>query len=250
MPGRAPVHVLWTGGWDSTFRVLDLALREGKRVQPHYILDPGRVSTMYELRAVDQIRLAANRRCGEDRIGEPRRIHLDEIIVADRIREAQQELAARHHIGDQYAYLVAYAEQYRLDSLELCVHVDDRAYALAKAGSSLSEDEHNDANARGVGSYLSRFAFPVLELSKTDMLRAAQHCGFADLMALSWFCHLPTASGRPCGFCRPCRWTVSEGLPYRVSRAGHICAVIDSLAQRVPSMRARRAIRSVLRQLR
>lgn len=35
-------HLLWTGGWDSTFRVLQLLLCSRDAVQPHYIIDPER----------------------------------------------------------------------------------------------------------------------------------------------------------------------------------------------------------------
>ena len=34
------VKLLWTGGWDSTFRLLQLLLLYEKKVQPYYIIDP------------------------------------------------------------------------------------------------------------------------------------------------------------------------------------------------------------------
>jgi hypothetical protein len=50
------IKILWTGGWDSTFRVLYAALVDGKRVEPHYIVDTGRPSSLHELRAISEIR--------------------------------------------------------------------------------------------------------------------------------------------------------------------------------------------------
>src|SRR5688572_33020809 len=35
----APVALLWTGGWDSTFRLLMLLLVERRAVQSYYIVD-------------------------------------------------------------------------------------------------------------------------------------------------------------------------------------------------------------------
>jgi len=35
----APVALLWTGGWDSTFRLLTLLLVERRVVQSYYIVD-------------------------------------------------------------------------------------------------------------------------------------------------------------------------------------------------------------------
>ena len=46
--------ILWTGGWDSTFRVIELS-RKNVVIQPIYVLDSGRKSTDYELKAIDKI---------------------------------------------------------------------------------------------------------------------------------------------------------------------------------------------------
>src|SRR5690606_13578695 len=34
-----PVNLLWTGGWDSTFRLLSLVVQQHRCVQPYYVLD-------------------------------------------------------------------------------------------------------------------------------------------------------------------------------------------------------------------
>jgi hypothetical protein len=48
--------LLWTGGWDSTFRLLWLVLVEQRPVQPVYLIDACRGSTGMELRAMAAIR--------------------------------------------------------------------------------------------------------------------------------------------------------------------------------------------------
>jgi hypothetical protein len=48
-------HLLWTGGWDSTFRLIELA-RAGEEVQPHYLVDVWRKSVRHEFLAMDSIR--------------------------------------------------------------------------------------------------------------------------------------------------------------------------------------------------
>ena len=56
------VNLLWTGGWDSTFRLLQLLLLHRVAVAPHYLEDPTRASTQIELetmaRIADQLRVA------------------------------------------------------------------------------------------------------------------------------------------------------------------------------------------------
>ncbi|HYD83353.1 MAG TPA: hypothetical protein VEA63_04860, partial [Opitutus sp.] len=55
----ATVDLLWTGGWDSTYRLLDLVLRKSRTVAPHYVVDPDRSGTIQELRAMRAIRQEA-----------------------------------------------------------------------------------------------------------------------------------------------------------------------------------------------
>ena len=51
------VHrVLWTGGWDSTFRVLELVLHWKVSVEPHYVIF--HPSAPQEMAAMDAIRQA------------------------------------------------------------------------------------------------------------------------------------------------------------------------------------------------
>ena len=58
-----PVQLLWTGGWDSTFRLLTLLVLEQRRVQPYYVLDDERRrrSVSAEREAMRRIREALGR---------------------------------------------------------------------------------------------------------------------------------------------------------------------------------------------
>ena len=49
------VNIFWTGGWDSTFRVLQLLIAKKKTVQPFYINDPNRKSAEKELNAMKTV---------------------------------------------------------------------------------------------------------------------------------------------------------------------------------------------------
>jgi len=35
-----PINLFWTGGWDSTFRLIQLVFVNKKTVHPYYIIDP------------------------------------------------------------------------------------------------------------------------------------------------------------------------------------------------------------------
>ena len=43
-----PINLFWTGGWDSTYRLLYLLIVEKKYVQPYYIIDLTRKSEFIE----------------------------------------------------------------------------------------------------------------------------------------------------------------------------------------------------------
>ncbi len=57
-PGKT--HVVWTGGWDSTFRVVQLLMTTDEVVQPHFLIrDEG--STDIEINAMNNIRRLISR---------------------------------------------------------------------------------------------------------------------------------------------------------------------------------------------
>lgn len=68
------------------------------------------------------------------------------------------------------------------------------------------------------------FDFPlaVWDRQKAAMGEHARDSGFLDLLEKAWFCHLPWR-GEACGRCAPCRYTIADGMGYRLSwRARYI----------------------------
>lgn len=53
---RDSVHLLWTGGWESTFQLMQLLIVDRRRVTPVYLIDADRRSTGAELRAMKRIK--------------------------------------------------------------------------------------------------------------------------------------------------------------------------------------------------
>lgn len=242
------LHVLWTGGWDSTYRVLDLMVHASPiTIQPHYVLNPKRLSHRFELSAIERIRERAIQRWG-NRLLTPRTIDVDKIPISDTARQQHAELVQRFHIGPQYLWLAEYARSTGIDRMELCIHVDDKAYGVIAA---LRESEHcaagtHDTNAADL--IRERFSFPILRLTKQQMRDKARASGFEDLMDLTWFCQIPTRDDTPCGFCNPCQWTMEEGLAYRIPRKRRIrLAIYRGLVEKLPSYRVRHALLTLLR---
>ena len=99
-----PINVLWTGGWDSTYRVLELLFIEKKAVRPHYIVNPNRNSLVNEIRAMNRIR----RRVLSDHPGlatdflPPVLTHYEAIPADGKITGWFNDLAAKTPTATQY----------------------------------------------------------------------------------------------------------------------------------------------------
>jgi hypothetical protein len=254
----ADIRLLWTGGWDSTFRLLTALLTRGKTVQPYYLRDQDRrASTAIEMRIMEQIAGAIAAKSAEA-AGRLRRpiIQVAEIRTDDPIFARFQRLRIRSNLGDQYAWLARFAIRQDLSNLELAIHRDDKAHGFLRAEVVREEgggdpyyrlrDHPADADLR----IFEPFRFPVFDMTKLEMERVARDQGFRDIMELTWFCHTPTRRGRPCGRCFPCRYTIEEGLGWRVPLPGRLNYYGRKLVMRMPGRShfyARQVLRAVRR---
>lgn len=211
------IDIFWTGGWDSTFRVLSL-VQSGYKVRPHYIIDSGRPSRNLELETISKITEILNREYG-DRILDLKKSHLESIHIPSDISDSYEQIRNKHFLGIQYKWLAAYTSINNLECLELAIHKDDRAFEL------ISDYVVEDAKGRfilGGNSPLpltkifKRFSYPIVYMSKSDM-RNETHTEVAKkVMGLTWFCHTPAFGRYPCGHCNPCIYTAKEGLIERL----------------------------------
>jgi hypothetical protein len=219
-------NLLWTGGWDSSFRLLDLVVRKKRPVQPYYVLNADRRSSSLEMERMDQIRdeLA-------HRFPDSRRLLLPTAIVSrSELRPAPEITAAMARLkqktepdplGTQYEYLARFVSQAGLTDLELAVHQDDRAHRILET-SIVAEEEGRTRYYRLVDRpddpdllMFQSFRFPILDLTKLEMRDMARDWGLLDILEMTWFCHKPRRN-RPCGLCPSCRSTCSEGMRYRL----------------------------------
>ncbi len=212
--------MLWTAGWDSTFRVADLLVNGNAVVQPWYAVDRYRRSTGTELATQDVIRarLAERDPAAARRLLPVRVVEVEEIPPARAITAAFRQLREQRFLGEQYEWLARLAEHQQL-TLELSIHRDDRAHDflaadVTEAGGSYQLVRHPGDPALEM---FRRFRFPLFDTTKVQMDDAARRSGFSDLMELTWFCHTPVR-GTPCGYCNPCRYTIDEGLGRRIPR--------------------------------
>jgi hypothetical protein len=220
-----PANLFWTGGWDSTFRLLELLLIEGRSVQPYYVIDrpKRRPAVPAERRAMDEIR----RLVGERYPDASARLHPTvECAFAD--IEGSPEIANSFEgslkfgfIGGQYEWLARFCAGRDVRDMELSIHRDDKARELIAGiidASRVTLDQKFAGDARY--ELFKYFRFPLFDKTKEQMRTEARTSGFEELMNLTWFCHRPVR-GEACGVCNPCIYTIEEGLGDRVPPAGH-----------------------------
>lgn len=225
---KAEVNLLWSGGWDSTFRLLYLVFVEKRPVQPFYIIETGRASTLKELETMHIIRKEITKK-------DPQLANLVKptIIVSDRDIRLDHGIANKFKrlneilpmpIGPQYELLARFAKQWGIPNLELCIEYSERAPNTLV--NLLSKYVDNDLriggpDVNGDVSIFSFFSFPLLKLSKNDMKRIAADKGFLDILEKTWFCRNPWLN-LPCGTCVACNLVIKEGFGYRIPRISRL----------------------------
>ncbi|MBH0201071.1 MAG: hypothetical protein HP496_01910 [Nitrospira sp.] len=242
--GDQCAQILWTGGWDSTFRVLYAAWVEGKRVVPHYIVDTGRPSSLQELRAISRIKdsLRMHNKEVYDRIANLQITSGSEIPQDAEITDAWKRLREKMELAKQYDWLARYAKSRNLTALELGIEKDEYE---KKDGIDLTLFLKANVERTPLGTYrikqgaagdaelFARFEFPILDYTKVQMRDLAKKHGFIEILEKSWFCHEPI-NGRPCGMCNPCVNAVAQGMGYRFTRKALFCCYLVQFVRKSP----------------
>lgn len=252
---RCAVNLLWTGGWDSTFRLLQLLLEHRVPVVPYYLEDPTRPSTAIELQTM--ARIGNHLRAVYPHVREllhPIRVaSVRDVMVDEEIAAALREIRQRVFIGSQYAWLPSFCKHNAIDQIELGVHVDDKVQALVRPyalefdhpdgyRSVRVDPRHADTPEFRLFRY---FGFPLFHIDKVGIDRRAGTDGWSAVMDMTWFCHTPLR-GRPCGICAPCIYTIEEGLARRVPMSRRVVSYFYrrfALPLKSPLRRLRGALR-------
>lgn len=221
------VNILWTGGWDSTFRVLQLSSKK-VIIQPYYLRD-NRKSENIEIETIKnitfQIRNLSNTNCIiKDLITinvldleKDETIDLSYFNINQKFNETYNK-----NLGIQYEWLAKFAKI--IENLELCVEKDTKPIVaienfgkMKKIGDNIKGEYYivDPINSsRELLDIFGGFHYPLKDFSKETMKNIALENGYINIMNQTWFCHNPI-SNKPCGVCNPCMATIEEGFHYR-----------------------------------
>lgn len=229
MEGDGTVHVLWTGGWDSTYRVVELLRRTEARVVPHYIRFDERPSQVNELATMERVReqLAGRDPSYAERVAPLQVSDYTEIPEDQAIDAALAELRATDHLGQQYSWLARYAKATGVGPIELCVEATDGAgrrigHRIRQVPDSEPANFEVTYGDDAIHVLFQWFRFPLIRRDKESMERDVTRWGMWDLMNGTWFCHKPVLGRYACGTCRPCVYVMNKGQHWRLGRVGHV----------------------------
>lgn len=200
-------RVLWTGGLDSTYRMIELALQD-VIVEPVYVVNNGRRSHNIELQAMKtMLELLRNKDRFRAEIGDIKIVNKEEITISSAIHEAYEELHKSYDIGSQYEWLAALSKT--VDNLEICIE-------KAPEGRLHSRDAIVDGAG---GIIFDSFDLPIFNVDEEEMLANIRNWDCEDVISHIWFCNHPLINDEgeelrycPCGLCHPCRIKIESGM--------------------------------------
>lgn len=219
------VNVLWTGGMDSSFRMIQLS-KFPLLIQPVYIMD-NRRSEKRELSAITEITRAI-----EDHpetcctILPLLKFDVTKIPPDKEITDAFQRLHKVFPIGSQYDWLARFAKLYpgieisfekcEINQTYICMHTKGSYQKVTEGYISYAmlEKTNSDPDLYTVfGNF--HFPLPLFEITKIEEFNRYKTLGFEHIINKTWFCHKPI-NDEPCGVCKPCQSVVQEGLTFRL----------------------------------
>ncbi len=217
------VKLFWTGGWDSTYRLLELLLVLQRPVQPVVVISHDRRSMDIEIQAMNKIKakIAAEWPAAAARLHETIFFESRNIRILDSVRDSWRILWKQFPLGEQNLYLSSLVVQEGLEGIEVGFHLGDRSFQ--KLTSRVLEPVEGVGRARlaestrgsAVHDVWGGYVFPLHDMNKRQILLNARRHGFDHVLKSTWSCHNPTSARRPCGICNACACTIKGGYIWR-----------------------------------
>ena len=204
------IKIFWTGGWDSTFRIVELSIKKVE-ILPIYIVDKGRSSWKREIETMNKIVVLLQKIEKTNAKFLPIEIIEREKINTNlKITEAYNNIRKEVKLGSQYEWLARYAANN--PGIELGIEKTNVEYsgciAVVEKFGRFKKDEDGiliidkDNSCDDLIELFGNFKFPIANITETEMVKKI--IGYEDVMKNIWFCHTPV-NNEPCGYCRPCQ---------------------------------------------
>lgn len=207
------VNIFWTGGLDSTFRVVQLLRKTNHTVQPHYLIFGDNVSGI-EIDAMIKMRRKICEKYPDVKIRFLPTIYTNakHISINKEIDAEVARLRKEIKVIDQYYFMANYCKAHNINEMEVAiVYLEGEMELFVTYKDSL---------------VFTFFSYPIIDLSKKVIYDMAVKEGWEDIINMTSFCKRPFVKIRPCGVCAPCTTAVMDGmgfrLPYRARLIGKL----------------------------
>jgi len=223
------VNFLWTGGWDSTFQLLQLLIINKQPVTPFYLIHAPRKSTGIEILTMNRIknRLFKEYPFTVDLL-KPTRFYSDIDLKPDsEITKAYHSALKKIHVGVQYEWLARLCKEIGISDMQLSVEKGPPNYvnwsimvdpfmkeSIINSRKTYELDAENMDN--DFYTIFKYFQFPIKNVTKIDMSDITKNQGLYHFMEMTWFCQDPRCNMKPCGKCIPCVQITEAGLGFRL----------------------------------
>lgn len=230
--------VYWTGGYDSTFRLCEMLIKEKKIVQPLYVslsLDNDcideetcnktwfRKNRKYEKKAMNTIRKMLNSMFPYTKETLLPTIYIDEEIDDSTFNTNFEEMFYQDNLWPkkrkkhQYLFLskFAYYHKQYIDIGVLGIHHKSKFTKFLKKnlkkenttlkikGKTVSRNNYIISDETHFLHYLK---FPIYNKTKDELYIIAERDGFHEILKYTWSCWFPNKeTGNPCGNCPMCK---------------------------------------------
>lgn len=212
------IKILWTGGWDSTYRIVELS-RKKCTIQPIYVFGDNRNSQMYEIRAMKKIlKLLVDKKETKATFLPIQFVDKETIPLNKEITLAYNKIHEETDLGSQHEWLARLAKVY--PNLELGTELAPLEFSnilrsIKKFGKIKKYKygyvmDPNYTSEEGMLIF-GNFIFPIINKNGQEMLSNIEKWGYNEIMENVWICHTPI-NGKPCGLCHPCELKIETGM--------------------------------------
>ena len=212
-------------------------------VTPFYLIYAPRPSTGKEILTMKRIKDQLFKEYPHTRkLLMPTRYFSESDLLPDKeISNAYKSILKKKRIGIQYEWLARFCSEIGIYDMQISVespldpHLDwwgcmlEPAFEEFKINSQIIYKVDPNHKNRDLVTFFKYFQFPIIKLTKVQMLEIIKNQGLKHIMEMTWFCQKPTCNMKPCGTCTPCRQIIKNGFSWRLPLKRRIISFIYTI---------------------
>jgi hypothetical protein len=216
-----PLYIFWTGGYDSTFRILQATIVENRVVIPIYlsgVIDNYKKNKVkrknkdYELETIHHIQELLEMQFPIASSNLRPLINVENVPITKYIDHNINKLYLKRVVRRprcQYSSITQLSLNMNVP-IEVSIEKDNGKLYSQLIKRVNGKGEHcaiypHTLQTEDEYKIFKNIRFPIIHLSKKDMLKYAQKHSYDHILKQTWSCWYPTKDGKPCEKCLMCK---------------------------------------------